>query len=488
MDRKLNKKELKFLQKLGVSVNENASLAEIHSILKLDTNQNIPIVASESESIQSNSVANSVAVRNSLIDVNQNLSIATSENEMIHRHFDEKKSSVPSSSKNELNHSATSQVAVPNTTELSTTVSNATFSSSSGSIGTNIAVSTVESSIVNTSAQTVQMFSDENRIDIPNSDKATTESSGNEIDSVTMKSAMPIVTSSIVTPIVNSSEQTEIPYSAKTTTIATSSGENNISDSAAMSTIATSSGNDTIEAAKSNIDTLTVTSSIVSPIVSSSVQTSKSWAQMIEDEQGKSCVVPNENTTKQIDESDFFENSEIKHRIQSEQDKLKLYASQLHRLRNEVAIIEHQREIAILNLSTLEASLNELNSETETQSTGSSVSVEKPIKSSVVNQQQVSSVQSRSSVQNRLEVYSATNRQPASLSRPESRNSASSSSESSDPLCFNCSSRGHISRDCKQPRRVKGSCFKCGSTSHVLKDCRSKGDNRGTFDSVQKGG
>ncbi|XP_055642215.1 uncharacterized protein LOC129779005 [Toxorhynchites rutilus septentrionalis] len=37
--------------------------------------------------------------------------------------------------------------------------------------------------------------------------------------------------------------------------------------------------------------------------------------------------------------------------------------------------------------------------------------------------------------------------------------------------CYNCSGIGHLSADCKEPRRVKGSCFRCGSTQHRLKDC-----------------
>ncbi|XP_062559343.1 uncharacterized protein LOC134224113 [Armigeres subalbatus] len=37
--------------------------------------------------------------------------------------------------------------------------------------------------------------------------------------------------------------------------------------------------------------------------------------------------------------------------------------------------------------------------------------------------------------------------------------------------CYNCSGVGHLSADCKEPRRVKGSCFRCGSTQHRLKEC-----------------
>lgn len=37
--------------------------------------------------------------------------------------------------------------------------------------------------------------------------------------------------------------------------------------------------------------------------------------------------------------------------------------------------------------------------------------------------------------------------------------------------CYNCSGIGHLSVDCKEPRRAKGSCFRCGSTQHRLKEC-----------------
>lgn len=52
MDRKLNKKELKFLQKLGINANENSSIAQIQSLLKRDENQNVPNENESNESDQ----------------------------------------------------------------------------------------------------------------------------------------------------------------------------------------------------------------------------------------------------------------------------------------------------------------------------------------------------------------------------------------------------------------------------------------------------
>ncbi|XP_062535678.1 uncharacterized protein LOC134204898 [Armigeres subalbatus] len=44
-------------------------------------------------------------------------------------------------------------------------------------------------------------------------------------------------------------------------------------------------------------------------------------------------------------------------------------------------------------------------------------------------------------------------------------------SKPESPRCYNCSDIGHLSADCKEPRRAKGSCFRCGSTQHQLKEC-----------------
>lgn len=415
MDRKLNKKELKFLTQLGIGVNENTTFAEIQNIFPRDSNQNIPIVNSEVEENQSHSVENSIALSNSAGDKNQNVQIVTSEsansvenpiatsvNEKNREHSVENQSVVPKVSETDRNHSVGDEVAVSNSGELSTAVSSATHSNTIGSVEVSMAV---------TSAQTVKHSDSIECTVTPNSASIDTNSS------VDTKTSVTIPTSVIQTPIMSTAIQTNA----------------------------------------SSVDI-------------QSDQSKVCWAKMVEDSEKNSA-----SATKSIDESDFINDSEIKQRIQIEKGKLKEYASQIHRLRNEVAIIEHQREIAILNLSTLEASLIETNSEIEAQATESSVRVEMPTKYSVASRQQVSSVQSR------LQVKSFMNRQPASESRRDSQSSVSGSSDNSEVLCFNCSSRGHKSHDCKQPRRVKGSCFKCGSTSHILKDCRSNGDNRGTF-------
>ena len=37
--------------------------------------------------------------------------------------------------------------------------------------------------------------------------------------------------------------------------------------------------------------------------------------------------------------------------------------------------------------------------------------------------------------------------------------------------CFNCSAKGHLSSECRKPRKSDGPCFKCGSNEHKLADC-----------------
>lgn len=39
--------------------------------------------------------------------------------------------------------------------------------------------------------------------------------------------------------------------------------------------------------------------------------------------------------------------------------------------------------------------------------------------------------------------------------------------------CFNCYKAGHIAKDCKQPKRERGSCFKCDEMGHLAPECTS---------------
>lgn len=40
--------------------------------------------------------------------------------------------------------------------------------------------------------------------------------------------------------------------------------------------------------------------------------------------------------------------------------------------------------------------------------------------------------------------------------------------------CFNCSKFGHLSSECKEPKRAPGSCFTCGQKDHSYKNCPKK--------------
>ncbi|XP_077270869.1 uncharacterized protein LOC143902051 [Temnothorax americanus] len=43
--------------------------------------------------------------------------------------------------------------------------------------------------------------------------------------------------------------------------------------------------------------------------------------------------------------------------------------------------------------------------------------------------------------------------------------------------CYNCSKFGHMSKDCKSPKKEKGTCFKCGEKGHVMSECNGKSES-----------
>lgn len=40
--------------------------------------------------------------------------------------------------------------------------------------------------------------------------------------------------------------------------------------------------------------------------------------------------------------------------------------------------------------------------------------------------------------------------------------------------CYNCSKYGHVSKDCKLPKREKGACFNCGVKDHMISERKGK--------------
>lgn len=387
MDKKLNKNELKFLRKLGISADENSSIAEIQSLFKRDENQNVPI-GIETENIQKLTA-----------DTNRSF--------------------------------------VPNPVEISTILAN---------------LEKNQNVPIENEAENVQKSSDTNRVPSPikisaiegNSDEnqniPITRSEAENVQKSSVEKEKSIPRSAAALAITTSSDEIQnVP-------IVTSETENVIPSSDEIVTIANLVP---ISTNTSTIVALIETTAIASPIMSASVQTvtssAKSWSQIVDEDQSKQ-LVP--KTPSRIDESDYVEDTEIEQRIQQESDKLKLYASQIDRLKKQLTIIEHQREIALLNLDILGATLPEAHSESEPKVTKSSVKIEKSSKSSELNRQSLPGPSTSSQVQS-----------------------------DSDTLCFNCSARGHKSLECTQPRREKGSCFKYGSKLHVLQDCPWKKRN-----------
>ncbi|XP_017477454.1 PREDICTED: cellular nucleic acid-binding protein homolog [Rhagoletis zephyria] len=49
------------------------------------------------------------------------------------------------------------------------------------------------------------------------------------------------------------------------------------------------------------------------------------------------------------------------------------------------------------------------------------------------------------------------------------------SAQSEEPRCYNCSPFGHYQSQCPKPKRAMGSCFKCGELGHLYQTCPKRG-------------
>ncbi|MEQ2217609.1 hypothetical protein XENOCAPTIV_016524 [Xenoophorus captivus] len=59
------------------------------------------------------------------------------------------------------------------------------------------------------------------------------------------------------------------------------------------------------------------------------------------------------------------------------------------------------------------------------------------------------------------------------------------------PACYNCHRSGHISRDCKEPRKEREQlCYTCGKAGHMARDCDHANEQKcyscGGFGHIQK--
>ncbi|XP_017490383.1 PREDICTED: uncharacterized protein LOC108378590 [Rhagoletis zephyria] len=63
------------------------------------------------------------------------------------------------------------------------------------------------------------------------------------------------------------------------------------------------------------------------------------------------------------------------------------------------------------------------------------------------------------------------NRTSDSATRNIQQRAEGGTKSESNVICFHCSQIGHLSKQCKQPKRAKGSCFRCGSKDHLLNQC-----------------
>lgn len=58
--------------------------------------------------------------------------------------------------------------------------------------------------------------------------------------------------------------------------------------------------------------------------------------------------------------------------------------------------------------------------------------------------------------------------------------------------CYNCGRGGHISRDCKEPKKEREQCcYNCGKAGHMARDCDHANEQKcyscGGFGHIQKG-
>lgn len=438
MQRRLSKKEWKFLAQLGVCPDENLSLEDVRNNFMRDINQNlpnsvevkqnIPNVTTKPENVQPAEIENNTMIPTSVIastaedvaDINRNIQIASSN----------VVSTVNSGSvDNNLNNSAKI-----------VTLTSAITSSIMSSVQSKSATNSENSNTIDSSK-----FST-NSVD-----------SDNIENSVVLASAMAVLDLTVQTEQLKSAVNPENNNAPKTV-----SGANSV--------------NSTFFSPQAQI----IPSSKFVP-VPGTYEMVKNWSQMVEDEES-TATSSSSSSEEEVGYVKRMKNSEIAPRIQHEKKKYQSYELKINRLQKELAILKHKRDIAMLSLSILEG----MNSDVEAKVTKNSVSSANsdknstPIESSAMNSAPIdtsatNSVSIENSVQN-----SVASRSSAIHSLPiesTARNSALGlqiPQDDPDILCFNCSSRGHYSFECPRPRRVKGSCFHCGSTMHVLKNCPQK--------------
>lgn len=450
MQRRLSKKEWKFLAQLGVCPDENLSLEDVRNNFMRDINQNlpnsmeikqnIPNVTTKPENVQSSEIETNTTIPTSVIastaegvaDINRNIQIASS---------------------------------------------NVTSTVNGDSVNNNVNNSAVIVTL--TSAITTPIMSSVQSKSAMNSEKSnTTDSSKFSTNSVDSNNIENSVTLALAKTVLDPTVQTEQLKSAMNT--------ENINAPKTVSS-ANSVNSET------NIGASAIPSTFFSPpaqIIPSSQTilvpgnySMKNWAQLVEDDESSSMSSSSSSQSEERGYVKRMKSSEIAPRIQIEKEKYQRYESKINRLKKELAILKHKRDIAMLSLSILEG----MNSDVEPKVTKASA----PIENSDKNSSPIESIAMTSasgfndSAENSVSIENTVQNSVASGSsvihslpiEPTARNSALGlqiPQDDPDIQCYNCSSRGHYSFECTRPRRVKGSCFHCGSTTHVLKNCPRK--------------